>query len=43
MWNKDDPRHLEVHHLEHHVDGGGNDEDNLITVCNICHDAVHAE
>ena len=43
LWNPDDPRHLEAHHLEHHADGGENVEDNLITVCNICHDVIHAD
>jgi len=40
-WNADDPRYLELHHIQHHADGGDNTEDNLITLCNICHDAVH--
>lgn len=33
---------LELHHLEHHANGGENTEDNLITLCNVCHDGVHA-
>ncbi len=41
QWNQDDPRHLELHHLEHHVDGGTNTEDNLVTLCNVCHDQRH--
>ncbi|PWL62424.1 MAG: HNH endonuclease [Desulfovibrionaceae bacterium] len=40
-WNKSDPRHLEVHHIKHHADGGSNTADNLMTVCNICHDVLH--
>jgi hypothetical protein len=40
-WNRSDPRHLELHHKTHHVKGGNNTEDNLITVCTICHDEIH--
>ena len=37
-----DPRSLlELHHVEHHVAGGGNDSNNLITLCNVHHDDVH--
>ncbi|WP_227729245.1 HNH endonuclease [Yersinia proxima] len=37
-----DPRSLlELHHIEHHVDGGENTVENLITLCNVCHDEVH--
>ncbi|MBQ0720682.1 MAG: HNH endonuclease [Gammaproteobacteria bacterium] len=32
---------LELHHVEHHAEGGANTEGNLITLCNICHDNVH--
>lgn len=40
----DDPRHLlELHHKVHHVKGGGNTKENLITFCNVCHDAIHAK
>lgn len=48
-WNTDqkrsgDPRNfLELHHLEHHVSGGKNTVENLITLCNVCHDRVHRE
>lgn len=42
QWNPDDPRHLEVHHIEHHAEGGSNKEENLLTLCNICHDRRHA-
>jgi hypothetical protein len=48
-WNRtmlapDDPRTiLELHHhLRAHVEGGENTVENLITLCNVCHDAVHA-
>lgn len=40
-WNPSDPRHLELHHVKHHVKGGENKEDNLVTLCSICHDKVH--
>jgi len=40
-WNRSDPRHLELHHKTHHVDGGDNTESNLITVCTVCHDEIH--
>ncbi|MCS3429873.1 HNH endonuclease [Klebsiella sp. BIGb0407] len=37
-----DPRTLlELHHIHHHVRGGENSVDNLITLCNVCHDEVH--
>ncbi|RLA50870.1 MAG: HNH endonuclease [Gammaproteobacteria bacterium] len=32
---------LELHHIEYHADGGENAIENLITLCNICHDDVH--
>ncbi|MET3124826.1 hypothetical protein AAKU67_004448 [Oxalobacteraceae bacterium GrIS 2.11] len=39
-----DPRRLlELHHKTHHVHGGSNTEDNLITLCNVHHDAIHAK
>ncbi len=40
-WNKADPRHLELHHKIHHAKGGENTEENLITLCTVCHDKVH--
>ena len=40
-WNKADPRTLELHHKKHHAKGGENTKDNLITLCNICHDDIH--
>ena len=36
-----DHRHLEAHHIIAHAKGGSNDVDNLITLCNVCHDVVH--
>lgn len=32
---------LELHHIEHHASGGSNTLENLITLCNVCHDDVH--
>ena len=44
MTNPADPRHLlELHHVEEHVRGGTNTADNLITICNVCHDKIHRE
>jgi hypothetical protein len=36
-----DPRFLEVHHVEHHANGGSNEADNLVTLCNLHHDECH--
>lgn len=33
---------IELHHIEHHKDGGANNLDNLVTMCNVHHDSVHA-
>ena len=41
LWNPSDPRHLELHHVEHHARGGKNDPSNLITLCTVCHDETH--
>ncbi len=41
QWNPSDPRHLELHHIDFHVEGGENTEENLITLCTICHDDIH--
>lgn len=41
-YNRADPRILELHHGKRHVDGGENSAKNLITLCNLCHDRVHA-
>ncbi len=40
-WNRSDPRFLEVHHIQHHARGGKSEENNLVTLCNVCHDEVH--
>lgn len=40
-WNPSDPRHLELHHIEHHAKGGENVEENLKTLCTVCHDKLH--
>jgi len=40
-WNPSDPRHLELHHIKHHVKGGENVKENLETLCTVCHDKVH--
>lgn len=41
-WSSDDPRILELHHLEHHRHGGKNIAKNLVVICSRCHDEVHA-
>ena len=41
-WNPSDPRHLELHHIKHHVKGGENVKENLKTLCTVCHDRIHA-
>jgi len=41
LWDKSDPRHLEIHHIKEHVKGGENIEENLITLCTVCHDEIH--
>lgn len=39
----DDPRNfLELHHIVEHAAGGRNTANNLVTLCNVHHDAVHA-
>jgi hypothetical protein len=43
LWNPSDPRHLELHHIQHHARGGDNSEVNLQTLCNICHDVRHRD
>lgn len=40
-WNNADPRHLELHHIQHHAKGGPNVKENLRALCNVCHDKVH--
>jgi len=41
LWDRSDPRHLEIHHIKRHADGGASTAENLTTYCNICHDEVH--
>lgn len=41
-WSSQDPRILELHHLEHHKHGGKNIARNLVVICSKCHDEVHA-
>lgn len=41
LWNRSDPRHLELHHVTHHARGGKNIEQNLKTLCTACHDDIH--
>ncbi|VBB05620.1 hnh endonuclease [Lucifera butyrica] len=42
MLSREDPRKmLELHHRQHHKDGGENTAENLITLCNVCHDTEH--
>jgi hypothetical protein len=40
-WNPSDPRHLELHHVKPHAKGGENVNENLKTLCTVCHDKVH--
>ncbi len=42
MWTREDPRFLELHHVEHHAQRGPNTRENLIVACNRCHDDIHA-
>ena len=42
-WTSNDPRILELHHIEQHAAGGANSVCNLITLCSKCHDLVHAK
>lgn len=36
-----DPRRLQIHHIDHRSQGGGNEQMNLITLCPICHALAH--
>ena len=36
-----DKRFLELHHIREHAEGGSNEADNLVTLCNLHHDEVH--
>lgn len=42
-WNRSDARHLELHHVKPHAEGGENDATNLRVLCNVCHDKRHAQ
>jgi len=42
LWTIDEPRFLEIHHVEHHANRGPNIAANLLVLCNRCHDEVHA-
>jgi len=42
QWDRSDPRNLELHHVKEHAKGGENTEENLISLCNVCHDKVHS-
>jgi hypothetical protein len=42
MWTRYDPRFLELHHIEEHAHGGENVTENLLVLCNRCHDDAHA-
>lgn len=42
MLSPEDPRKmLELHHVRHHKDRGGNTAENLVTLCNVHHDEEH--
>jgi hypothetical protein len=44
MLSPDDPRKfLELHHITHHKDRGANTVENLETLCNVDHDALHRD
>lgn len=42
LYTRSDPRHLEPHHIKKHAKGGENTEENLITLCSVCHDVWHS-
>jgi len=42
QWTREDPRILELHHLDEHAGGGPNTAENLVVLCSRCHDDVHA-
>lgn len=42
QWTPADPRILELHHIVAHARRGPNTSENLLVLCNICHDDVHA-
>ena len=38
---KSKDRRLEVHHIVFRRNGGSDEQDNLITLCRVCHDELH--
>jgi hypothetical protein len=40
-WSREVPRFFELHHVTPHAEGGPNEPDNLVTLCNVCHDDIH--
>lgn len=42
QWTPADPRILELHHVVAHARRGSNTADNLLILCSVCHDDVHA-
>ena len=42
-WTERDPRILELHHMVAHKDRGANTVENLVVLCNRCHDELHAK
>jgi hypothetical protein len=43
QYTSSDPRILELHHIVPHAQRGSNNPDNLLVLCNICHDEIHAD
>lgn len=41
-WTRPGSYALELHHIQHHAAKGRNLADNLLVLCNACHDDVHA-
>jgi hypothetical protein len=41
-WTQEDPRILELHHIQAHSKRGANSIENLLVLCSFCHDEVHA-
>lgn len=41
-WSKEDPRILELHHIQEHAKKGPNIAENLVVLCSKCHDDIHA-
>ena len=36
-----DPRRLQIHHVQHRSQGGGDEQMNLVTLCPVCHAIAH--